>query len=181
MFVCLFVWVFRPTREFFTHMETSPLPMKGCKFDLCSELMIIEQWGFLSVPHKLCQGASIYYGHLRGPVTLRRQRSNPLRPAAMYRQYKQYFTSRMNMYSLYTVWSFKTISNWHFLESSFKIDLPPRSPGDQRSQTYCFCPVCHFVILSFHKEKVPIRPFYNPLIFGEKKIQFESKIIINNL
>ena len=24
--------VFRPTREFFTHMETSPLSMKGCKF-----------------------------------------------------------------------------------------------------------------------------------------------------
>ena len=27
-FVCLFK-VFRPTREFFTHFETSPLPMKG--------------------------------------------------------------------------------------------------------------------------------------------------------
>ena len=74
-------------------------------------------------------------------------------PAAMYRQYKQYFTSRMNMYSLYTVWSFKTISNSHFLESSFKIDLPPRSPGDQRSQTYCFGPVCHFVICHSIKRK----------------------------
>ena len=32
-FVCLFVWVFyRPTRQFFTHMETSPLPVKDCKF-----------------------------------------------------------------------------------------------------------------------------------------------------
>ena len=30
-FVCLF-GVYRPTREFFTHMETSPLSMKGCKF-----------------------------------------------------------------------------------------------------------------------------------------------------
>ena len=29
--VCLFV-VNRPTRKFFTHMETSPLPVKGCKF-----------------------------------------------------------------------------------------------------------------------------------------------------
>ena len=29
--ICLFV-VYRPTREFFTHMETSPLPVKGCKF-----------------------------------------------------------------------------------------------------------------------------------------------------
>ena len=35
LFVCLFVCLFgvyRPTREFFTHMETSPLPVKGCKF-----------------------------------------------------------------------------------------------------------------------------------------------------
>ena len=24
--------VFRPTREFFTHIETSPLPVKGCKY-----------------------------------------------------------------------------------------------------------------------------------------------------
>ena len=30
LFVCLFVY--RLTREFFTHLETSPLPMKGCKF-----------------------------------------------------------------------------------------------------------------------------------------------------
>ena len=29
LFVCLFV--FWPTREFFTQMETSPLPVKGCK------------------------------------------------------------------------------------------------------------------------------------------------------
>ena len=28
--VCLFV-VYRPIREFFTHMKTSPLPVKGCK------------------------------------------------------------------------------------------------------------------------------------------------------
>ena len=29
--LCLFV-VFRPTQEFLTHRETSPLPVKGCKF-----------------------------------------------------------------------------------------------------------------------------------------------------
>ena len=41
LFVCLF-WVYRPTREFFTHMETSPWPVKGCKcFDQCSALMAI--------------------------------------------------------------------------------------------------------------------------------------------
>ena len=34
LFVCLFSlsWVYCPTREFFTHMETSPLPLKGCTF-----------------------------------------------------------------------------------------------------------------------------------------------------
>ena len=26
------IWVFRPTREFFSHIETSPLPVKVCKF-----------------------------------------------------------------------------------------------------------------------------------------------------
>ena len=42
LFVCLF-GVYCPSREFFTHMETSSLPVKGCKFDLCSALMAIEQ------------------------------------------------------------------------------------------------------------------------------------------
>ena len=34
IFILLVCWrgVYRPTREFFTHMETSPLPVKGCKF-----------------------------------------------------------------------------------------------------------------------------------------------------
>ena len=31
LFVYLFV-EFRPTQEFFTHLEMSPLPVKGCKF-----------------------------------------------------------------------------------------------------------------------------------------------------
>ena len=30
-FVCLFGF-FRPTREFFTHLQTSPLPVMGCKY-----------------------------------------------------------------------------------------------------------------------------------------------------
>ena len=37
---------------------------------LCSALMAIEQWGFFSVPFLLWHGASVYNGHLRGPVTL---------------------------------------------------------------------------------------------------------------
>ena len=32
IFVCLVFGVYRPTRKFFTHMETSPLPVKDCKF-----------------------------------------------------------------------------------------------------------------------------------------------------
>ena len=42
LFVCLFV-VFRPTREFYTRMETSPLPVKGCKF--WSLLDTCGHWG----------------------------------------------------------------------------------------------------------------------------------------
>ena len=46
-FVCSFVKgrVYRPTREFFTHMETSPLPMKGCKFwpMLCTHQLFITE------------------------------------------------------------------------------------------------------------------------------------------
>ena len=67
--ICLF-GVYRPTRECFTHMKMSPLPVKGCKFDLCSTLMSIEQWGFLNVPHPLRNGPTVYNGHLRGPVIL---------------------------------------------------------------------------------------------------------------
>ena len=44
----LLILFVRPTREFFTHMETSPFLMKGCKL------------------HE----ASVTNGHLRGPVTL---------------------------------------------------------------------------------------------------------------
>ena len=66
---CLFR-VYRLPREIFTHMETSPLPVKGCKFELCSALMAIEQWKLLSVAHLLWHGISVYNGHLRGPVTL---------------------------------------------------------------------------------------------------------------
>ena len=29
--ISLFVWSFRPTREFFTHFKSSPLTVKGCK------------------------------------------------------------------------------------------------------------------------------------------------------
>ena len=44
---------YRPTREFFTHMETSPLQVKGCNFDLCLAFMAIGQRGFFGVPDLL--------------------------------------------------------------------------------------------------------------------------------
>ena len=59
-----------PSREFFTHLETSPLPVKGCKFwPMLGMLIVIVQWGFFTVPHLLWQRSNIYNGHLRGPVT----------------------------------------------------------------------------------------------------------------
>ena len=53
---CLFDWVFRPTREFFTLLETSPLPAKGCKF-----------WPMLGTHG---HGPTLYNGHLWETVTL---------------------------------------------------------------------------------------------------------------
>ena len=50
--ICLLV-VLRSTRECFTHMESSSLPVKGCKIDLSSALMVIEQCVFFSVPYLL--------------------------------------------------------------------------------------------------------------------------------
>ena len=65
-----FFFVYRPTRKFFTYLETSPLPVKGSNFYLCSALMAVEQWGFFNVPHPLRHGPTVYNGYLRGPVTL---------------------------------------------------------------------------------------------------------------
>ena len=43
-YYCLFVFFFCPTRALFNHMETSPLPVKGCKS--WQRLGTIEQWVF---------------------------------------------------------------------------------------------------------------------------------------
>ena len=40
---------------------------RAANFDLCSALMVFEQWGFFGVPHLLWHEASVYNGHLRGP------------------------------------------------------------------------------------------------------------------
>ena len=39
-------------------------------FDLCSALMAIERWGFISLQHLWLGHPFIMNGHLRGPVTL---------------------------------------------------------------------------------------------------------------
>ena len=41
--------VFRPTREFFTHIETSPLPVKGSKYWIMLGMKGHWQWGIFSV------------------------------------------------------------------------------------------------------------------------------------
>ena len=55
--------------EFFNHMETSPLRIKGCKFS-----PILGTHGHWAVrvfraPHLLWHASSVYICHLRGPVT----------------------------------------------------------------------------------------------------------------
>ena len=61
---------FSPTREFLNIWRRHHCRWRAANFDLCSALMAIEQWGFFNVPHQLWYGASVYNGHLRGPVTL---------------------------------------------------------------------------------------------------------------
>ena len=65
-FVCLFACL-----EIFVPLENFSLPWrrhhyrwKAGNFELCSELMVIEKWGFISVPHLLWHGASVCYCHL---------------------------------------------------------------------------------------------------------------------
>jgi hypothetical protein len=52
--------VFRPAQEFFTYMEMSPLPVKGCKIGLCSALRAFEQGVVFIVPHLLWHGTSVF-------------------------------------------------------------------------------------------------------------------------
>ena len=62
--------VFVPLKNFLTHIETSLLPVNGCK---CRSMLgTHDHWAgrFFSVPHLLWHGTSIYNGNLRGPVTL---------------------------------------------------------------------------------------------------------------
>ena len=69
-YVCL-IWVFRPTRGFFTEMETSPLAVKRCEF--WPMLSTHGYWAVrvLYIPHLLWHGPTdLYNGHIRRPMTL---------------------------------------------------------------------------------------------------------------
>ena len=70
-FVCLYVCLgfIVPHEDFSVIWRRHHYRWRAANFDLCLELMAIEQWGFFSVPHLLWHGAFVYNGHLRGPVT----------------------------------------------------------------------------------------------------------------
>ena len=71
LFVCLFVWGFSShSRTFHSYGNVTNIRWRVAKFDLCSALMAIEQWGFISVPYLQWHGTFVYNGLLRGPVTL---------------------------------------------------------------------------------------------------------------
>ena len=60
-----------PTREFFTRMEKSPLPVNGCWF--WPMLGTHGHWAvrvFQCATPTVTNGSSVYNVHLRGPVTL---------------------------------------------------------------------------------------------------------------
>ena len=69
LFVCMF-GIFVPLENLSLMWRRHHYRWKAANFDLCSIFMATERWGFLSLPHLLCHGASVYNGHLRGPVTL---------------------------------------------------------------------------------------------------------------
>ena len=67
------VWllvVLRPIRDKSLLWRRHQPVVMAANFYIYSALMAIEQRGFFSVPHLLWHVASVYNGHLRGPVTL---------------------------------------------------------------------------------------------------------------
>ena len=69
LFVCLGFIV--PLENFSLIWRRHHCWWRAANFDLCSTLMANEQWRFFnSMPHLLWHGASVYNGHLQGPVTL---------------------------------------------------------------------------------------------------------------
>ena len=63
-------FLFLPLANFSLIWKRHHYKWRASNFDLSLTLMATEQWLFFSVPHLLWHGASVYNGHLRGPVTL---------------------------------------------------------------------------------------------------------------
>jgi hypothetical protein len=52
--IFIYLRFYVPLKGYFTYIETSPLPVKGCKnLSLCSALRAFEQGGIFIVPHLL--------------------------------------------------------------------------------------------------------------------------------
>ena len=71
LFLCLGFFV--PLENFSLIWRRHHDLWRAANFNLCSALMAIVLWGFFSVSHLLWHGASrasVYNGHLWGPVTL---------------------------------------------------------------------------------------------------------------
>ena len=67
----LFIWGFTSLLRIFHSFGDITLPMKGCDFlTIYSALMALSNEGFLSVPHLLRHGPTVYDGYLRESVTL---------------------------------------------------------------------------------------------------------------
>ena len=68
---CLYVWSFLSHSRIFPSYGNVTIADEGLQiWPMLGTHMAIELWGFLSVPHLLWHRASIYNGHIRGPVTL---------------------------------------------------------------------------------------------------------------
>ena len=68
LFICL--WFFVQLENFSLISRPHHCRRRAANIDLYLVLMVIKQWGFFNVPHLLWHGASVYNGHIRGPVTL---------------------------------------------------------------------------------------------------------------
>ena len=69
VFVCLLGFIV-PLKNFPLIWRSHHYRWRAANFDLCSALTAIEQWGFFRGPHLLWYRASVYNGHLQGPVIL---------------------------------------------------------------------------------------------------------------
>ena len=69
VFGCLFVWIYRPTRDFSLIWRSQHCRWSAVNVDLCSAFLVIEQWGFLYATHLLWHEPTLFNCHLRGPVT----------------------------------------------------------------------------------------------------------------